>query len=392
MKQEMQNNELQEGIREPLKEHYKQTLLNEIGDTERGRTMLKGYIRAARRDREEALWRGNDIYSEIQDSLPRTGALRDASSDAYHAAEEPANKLFRRASRRRMGILAAYRRLLGMNEDFGEHSGELLNEIGDTLRGKIKLISYLNSRSKDLESLEKEAKRLDDVKQTHMGNIRKGRIPSDRVIDTLYNMGVNLTRKEGRYKQGMKRAVGALGLPFFRQDNSTTIKEHYKNILTEAISKDPHVDNHFGAIVDHNAGAGIDPTSNANDTIAKAQQIVNAAASGGHHGLSVNSKGQIISTSITKDWTGRGDMVKAEVVRATSKPFASVDGNHHWFRSESNAPEGMGEYLGGRPYEGRIYSPDYKGLRGEDADNDPNPTETASRMGLDASGRKRMGM
>jgi len=160
------------------------------------------------------------------------------------------------------------------------------------------------------------------------------------------------------------------------------LKEYYKQILRESVSKDPHVDNHFGAIVDHNAGAGIDPASNANATITKAQKIVNAAASGGHHGLSVNSKGQIISTSIIKDWTGRGDMVKAEVVRATSKPFASVDGNHHWFRSESNAPEGMGEYLGGRPYEGRIYSPDYKGLRGEDAYDDPNPSATARRMGM----------
>jgi hypothetical protein len=42
----------------------------------------------------------------------------------------------------------------------------------------------------------------------------------------------------------------------------------------------------------------------------------------------------------------------------------------------------MSEYHGDRPYEGRIYSPDYKGLRGEDAWDDPTPSETARRMGM----------
>ena len=155
------------------------------------------------------------------------------------------------------------------------------------------------------------------------------------------------------------------------------LKEYYIKILTEAISKDPHVDQHFGAIVDHNAGAGIDPASNVNDTIAKAQKIVKAAVSGGHHGLSVNSKGQIISTSITRDWVGRGDTVRNEVVRATSKPFTSVDDHHHWYRNKSNAPDGMSEYHDGGP---AVHPPGYKGLRGEDLYNDQNPSETARRM------------
>jgi hypothetical protein len=215
-----------------IKEDYKQILLNEIGDTERGREMLKRYVRAARRDREEALWRGNDIYSEIQDSLPRTGALRDASSDAYHAAEEPANKLFRRASRRRMGILGAYKRLLGINE----HSGELLNELGDTQRGKMALARYLTARLGHREKLKQEAQRMLDLGRRHTANFERGyATPSQNTINAYSNMVDSLARRRIRYGKGMERAAAALMTPILQENNSMTIKEHYKEILNERI-------------------------------------------------------------------------------------------------------------------------------------------------------------
>lgn len=215
-----------------IKEDYKQILLNELGDTEKGREMLRRYIRRAGRDREEALWRGNDIHAEIQNSLPTTGRYRDPNTDEFDKAEEPANKLFRRASRRRMGILAAYRRLLGINE----HSGELLNELGDTMKGKMALARYLNARMGHREKLKQEAQRMLDLGRRHTANFERGYAPpSENTIKAYSNMVDSLARRKIRYGKGMERAAAALMTPILQENNSMTIKEHYKEILNERI-------------------------------------------------------------------------------------------------------------------------------------------------------------
>jgi hypothetical protein len=121
------------------------------------------------------------------------------------------------------------------------------------------------------------------------------------------------------------------------------LKEYYKQILSEAMTLGPHVDDVFGKVVDHNASAGIDPNANHEETIARARDIVRTANANGHQGMSINEKGQIVKVTEMGDLFGRGTQTSSEVIRATTKPFHSNDGTHIWSSSESNARDYMGQ-------------------------------------------------
>ena len=143
-------------------------------------------------------------------------------------------------------------------------------------------------------------------------------------------------------------------------------KQQYKKILSEAIEKrqrasKPHVNDAFGAVVDHNASAGIDPNTNPQSTIDRAWRIVHNARSQGHEGMSVNEKGQIVSVNTETDWLGREPLVTHNVIRATSRPFYSGEGKHRWSTTGHNRPDamyGVGDVDISRiPPEGPITSP-----------------------------------
>lgn len=138
----------------------------------------------------------------------------------------------------------------------------------------------------------------------------------------------------------------------------------------------------FGRIVDHNARAESASKDEAKRMIELAENIIEQAIPAGFQGLRIDNKGRIIKSSLVRDWVGRGDSTNTEVIKAWTRPFSSENGKHYWSRTSSNAPEGMSEYHGDRPYEGRIYPPDYKGLRGEDAYDDQDPSGTARQMGM----------
>ena len=122
------------------------------------------------------------------------------------------------------------------------------------------------------------------------------------------------------------------------------LKEYYKQILSEAMTLGPHVDDVFGKVVDHNSSAGIDPNANHEETIARAQDIVRTAKANGHQGMSINEKGQIVKVTEVDDWLGRGTHTQHEVIRAYTKPFYSdPDGTHQWNTSGSNAGNYMGQ-------------------------------------------------
>ena len=126
-------------------------------------------------------------------------------------------------------------------------------------------------------------------------------------------------------------------------------KQQYKKILSEAIEKrqrasEPHVNDAFGAVVDHNASAGIDPNTNPQTTIDRAWGIVQNARSQGHQGMSVNEKGQIVSVKTETDWLGRGSLVYHDVIRATSRPFYSRKGEHIWNAAGHNRPDVYGAH------------------------------------------------
>lgn len=112
---------------------------------------------------------------------------------------------------------------------------QILNELGDTLRGKQALGRYLTARMDSMKKLNQEAQRMKDVGSAHIKNTELyGKPPSRKVALAYADMVANLFRRTARYKTGMDRAAARIMAPI-KEDNSMTIKEHYKDILNERL-------------------------------------------------------------------------------------------------------------------------------------------------------------
>ena len=112
---------------------------------------------------------------------------------------------------------------------------QILNELGDTIKGKIALGKYLSARMEHMKKLKDEAKKMADIGQTYVQNIQGGRMPPKKTVDAYSRMVDNLFHRKYKYNQGMNRAAAAIMAPIVNEDNSMTLKEQYKDILNERL-------------------------------------------------------------------------------------------------------------------------------------------------------------
>ena len=138
----------------------------------------------------------------------------------------------------------------------------------------------------------------------------------------------------------------------------------------------------FGKIVDHNARASADSSEDKKKLIAEAHGIMRDAEESGYRGLDVNGQGLIVNNKYVENGTGRMEgWTESEPIRANTLPFGMSNGRPQWSVRGYN---GEGEFS---PVAFPHDSPTSPftfggGLRGEDINSDPSPSETARRMGM----------
>jgi hypothetical protein len=107
---------------------------------------------------------------------------------------------------------------------------QILNELGDTPKGKRALANYLTARLGHREKLKDEAQRMLDLGRTHQANFRSDNPPSPKTIKAYSNMVNSLNTRRIKYGKGLARAADALMTPILQENNSMTIKETRKQI------------------------------------------------------------------------------------------------------------------------------------------------------------------
>ena len=112
---------------------------------------------------------------------------------------------------------------------------QILNELGDTQKGKMALARYLTARLGHRENLRGEAERMLKLGRTHQANLRSDNPPSEKTIKAYSNMVKSLDTRTIKYGKGMKRAATALMTPILQENNSMTIKELNEKKLIQGI-------------------------------------------------------------------------------------------------------------------------------------------------------------
>lgn len=218
----------------------KKQILNELGDTPRGKDALGRYVLAREagiHKRKMSKESGEKAIVTHMKNLIRDGPSEERFRRAEAAVDMVAND--NAAIRRYTKGVDRARSILGwrryMEETNMTNEKQILNELGDTLKGKQALGRYLTARMNSMKKLNQEAQRMKDVEAAHIANIEKyGKPPSRKVALAYASMVANLFRRTGRYKTGMERAAARIMAPI-KEDNSMTIKEHYKDILNERL-------------------------------------------------------------------------------------------------------------------------------------------------------------
>ena len=217
-------------------------ILNELGDTQRGKDALGRYVLA----REAGIYRrkmsrdsGEKAIVTHMKNLFRDGPSEERFRRAEAAVDMVAND--NAAIRRYTKGVDRARSILGWNSRYIQETNmtnkkQILNELGDTQKGKMALARYLTARLGHREKLKQEAQRMIDLGRRHTAAFERGYAPpSENTIKAYSNMVDSLARRRIRYGKGMERAAAALMTPIVQENNSMTIKEHYKEILNERI-------------------------------------------------------------------------------------------------------------------------------------------------------------
>lgn len=218
----------------------KKQILNELGDTQRGKDALGRYVLAREagiHKRKMSKESGEKAIVTHMKNLIRDGPSEERFRRAEAAVDMVAND--NAAIRRYTKGVDRARSILGwrryMEETNMTNEKQILNELGDTLKGKQALGRYLTARMDSMKKLGQEAERMKDVGRAHITNIEKYGKPTSRKVALAYaDMVANLFRRTARYKKGMDSAAARIMSPI-KEDNSMTIKEHYKDILNERL-------------------------------------------------------------------------------------------------------------------------------------------------------------
>lgn len=179
-------------------------LLNEIGDTPRGQKALRSYIGSRVKGIEGIERENKRIDSSIRQVTNRLRGETTHTDEERQRGMQLVNmerKNKRKIERYKTGI----DRALGSIKE-----SNLLNEIGDTTRGKRALVRYLSTRMNDMKNLDQEAKRMIQVGNAHISNLERGNTPPERVVNAYSNMTRSLFHRKNKYQTGMRRAAANL--------------------------------------------------------------------------------------------------------------------------------------------------------------------------------------
>lgn len=217
-------------------------ILNELGDTQRGKDALGRYVLAREagiHKRKMSRDSGEKAIVTHMKNLFRDGPSEERFRRAEAAVAMVAND--NAAIRRYTKGVDRARSILGWRSRYVQETNmknekQILNELGDTMKGKMALARYLNARMGHREKLKQEAQRMLDLGRRHTANFERGYAPpSERTIQAYSNMVDSLARRKIRYEKGMERAAAALMTQILQENNSMTIKEHYKEVLNERL-------------------------------------------------------------------------------------------------------------------------------------------------------------
>jgi len=87
----------------------------------------------------------------------------------------------------------------------------LLNELGDTFKGKLRLAGYAGRRFGQLKGLERREEKMQKEKEGLMNLIRSGNAPPLSYLNNFTNNEYALQMRGNRMARGIRSAVRAIG-------------------------------------------------------------------------------------------------------------------------------------------------------------------------------------